>query len=288
VDGKVMAIAVAANTKALIVHGDLLKQEEIPLPKTFDEFFSAADKLKGSQLYSNSFSLAYRPGWNLTQEFVDQFLSVEPRMIGDDNKPLINNETGVAVLERMKRLAAYLPENYLEADSARVLDDLLAFRAPMSITWASNAGALENPAVSRVSGKMLVLPAPSLAVGGKPAATLWWDGFAIPVSATQEEADAAFITALEGLDSEMLSKYRDDAIWLLKAYQPGKLTKELLVAIDQGIAVYPDSEAMNILHRSLSPQIEAFIKDEKSALDALAEAEVDYLRIAKERGVPGL
>ena len=72
---------------------------------------------------------------------------------------------GVATLERMKKLAAYLPEEYLEADAAKVLDDLLKFRAPMSVLWVSSAGPLENPAVSRVAGKMEVLPAPAVVQG---------------------------------------------------------------------------------------------------------------------------
>jgi ABC-type glycerol-3-phosphate transport system substrate-binding protein len=287
VDGKVMAIGVAANTKALMVHGDLLKQEEVTIPTDYAGFIAAADKLKGLTLYNNSFSLAYKIGWNLTQEFIDQFLGVEARLLDENNKPLVNGPIGIATLERMKKLATYLPENHLEADSARVLDDLLAFRAPMSITWASNAGALDNPAVSRVAGKMLVLPAPSVVAGGKPASTLWWDGFAIPSSVSNEEAEAAFTTALEGLDSEMLVTHRDDALWLLKDYEPGKLAKELMAAIDKGIPIYPDSSATDVLHRSLGPQIGAYMRGEKTAEAALADAEADYLRAARERGVPG-
>lgn len=285
VNGKVVAIAVVANTRALMVHEELFNQEEIKIPTDYDIFLSSAEKLKGSKLYTHSFSLAYKSGWSLTQEFVDQYLSSGGEWLDNDNKPRISGEIGTATLERMKTMAAYLPDEYLEADETQALDDLLKFRAPMAVLWMSSAGPLDNPAVSRVAGKMRVLPAPATVVGGKPASTLWWDGFAIPVSATNEQAEAAFRTALEGLDAEMLQAHRDRALWLVKEYAPSRLTKDILKAIDDGIVSYPASEAIDLLRRAIGPQIVAFMEGTYSAAAALVQAEVDYLKAARERGL---
>ncbi len=292
VDGKVVAIAIAANTRALMVHKDLFTQESIAIPAGYDELIAAAERLKeGTQLYSHSLTLAYKSGWNLTQEFIDQYLGANGQWLDDANRPQVSGDLGVATLERMKKLAAYLPPEYLEADAAKALDDLLKFNAPMSVLWVSSAGPLENPAVSRVAGKMSILPAPAVVEGGKPASTLWWDGFAIPVSATNEQAEAAFVTALEGLDAEMLVTNRDNAFWLVKDYFPGRLTKEILVQIDkdngQGIVHYPASEATDLLRRALGPQIVEFMEGKKEATAALVDAEADYLKAAQERGLIG-
>ena len=69
VNGSVVAIAVAANTKALLFHADLFGQENIIAPRTYDQLFSVAAKLKGSKLHAYSLSLAFKsnhilcPSW---------------------------------------------------------------------------------------------------------------------------------------------------------------------------------------------------------------------------------
>jgi len=288
-DGRIVAIAVAANTKALIVHRELLVQEGVETPRTYDDLLKAAEKLKAvnSKLFDAPLTLAYKPGWNLTQEFIDQFLGAGGALFGESGKPSVSSETGIATLERMKKLAEYLPEDFRERDGAGVLNDLMRFTAPMSVTWVSSVGPLDNPAVSRVAGKMQILPAPAIGDSGKPAATLWWEGFAIPVSATEEEAEAAFLTALEGLDEDMLAEHGWEALWLVKDFQPGHLAKDVLAAIDAGIEPYPDSQALNLLRRALNDQIEAVVFDGRDPASALKRAEADYMKAARELGLPG-
>ena len=288
-DGRVIAIAVAANTKAMTVHRELLVQEGIGTPKTYDGLIEAVEKLKAtdSRLFEVPLTLAYKPGWNLTQEFIDLFLGAGGSLFGEAGKPSVSTEKGIAALEQMKKLAAYLPKEARERDAATVLNDLMRFTAPMSVTWVSSVGPLDNPAVSRVAGKMQILPAPAIGDSGKPAATLWWEGFAIPVSATEEEAEAAFLTALEGLDEDMLAEHGWEALWLVKDFQPGHLAKDVLAAIDAGIEPYPDSQALNLLRRALNDQIEAVVFDNRDPASALKRAEADYMKAARELGLPG-
>ena len=288
-NGKVVAIAVAANTKALVVHRELLVQEGIETPKTYEDMLEAAEKLKAvnSKLFEAPLTLAYKPGWNLTQEFIDQYLGTGGVLFDENNMPSVSAEAGIVTLERMKKLAGFLPQDFRERDAAGVLNDLMRFTAPMSVTWASSVGPLDNPAVSRVAGKMQILPAPSVGGEGKPAATLWWEGFAIPVSTTAEEAEAAFLTALEGLDDDMLAEHGWEALWLVNDYKPGRLAKEVLAAIDAGIQPYPDSQALNLLRRALNDQIEAAVFDGLDPAAALKRAEADYQKAARELGLPG-
>lgn len=289
IDGKVAAIAVAGNTNALMVHRDLFLQENIPVPRTYDELIAAAEKLKSNPLFERPLTLPLDSGWTLTQTFIDHFIASDGPLLDEQNQPRIAGPAGISVLERLKRLSVYLGEAFLaEADAGRALDDLLKFRAPMSVMWISSGGPLENPAVSRVAGKMEYLPAPRVVPEGRPAATLWWDGFAIPVSATNQEAEAAFVTALEGLDEEMLAAHQHEAFWLVKAYQPGRLTRQLLEAIDRGLPEYPASVPMALLRGALGPKLEAFMSGEMAAEVALAEAESEYRRAALERQVEGV
>jgi len=289
IDGKVMAIAVAANTKALVYHEDLLRQEGVEPPPTYEALLGAADKLKDGPLYKFPLAMAYKTGWNLTQEFIDQFLATPGAgLLDDNNLPTINNDTGLAVLERMKEVSAALQEGHLEAGPSAVLENLLKFETPMAVLWSSSTGPLENPAVSRVSGKMKVVPAPAVTEGGKPASTLWWDGFAIPVSVSPEAAEAAFLTALEGLDAEMLQTHRDNAFWMVNDYVLGRLTRDVLATIDAGIPHYPASEATALLRRALSPHLTGFMRGDADAAETLAKVETDYLQAARDRCIAGL
>ena len=105
------------------------------------------------------------------------------------------------------------------------------------------------------------------------------------MSATNEQAEAAFRTALEGLDSDMLAQNRDKAFWLVKDYFPGRLTKQLLAEVDkdggQGIMHYPASEATDLLRRALGPQIKEFMEGKKAAA-AARRAHIDSKKEAKE------
>lgn len=286
-NGKIYALAVAANMRALVVHQELFEQEKITIPKTYGDMLQAADRLKGSKLYAHSMSLAFKSGWNLTQEFIEQMLASGSNLVDERNLPLIGGELGEAALNRMKQFSDFLPKNYLEAGPSQVLDDLLKFRAPMSILWISNIGPLDNPAVSRVSGKMSILPAPAIKAGGKPASSVWWDGYGIPVSASKEQAEAAFLTVLEGLDAEMLALNQDKAFWLIKNARANRLTKNLYDELDKGMLIYPDSQALNLLRRALNSHISDFMEGKTTATQALALAETDYLRTARELGLVG-
>ena len=85
----------------------------------------------------------------------------------------------------------------------------------------------------------------------------------------------------------MLQQNRDNAFWLLKDYKPGRLTEALLKAVDEGMVHYPASEATDLLRRALSPQISKFMEGKITAAAALGQAEADYLRAARERGLIG-
>ena len=58
---------------------------------------------------------------------------------------------------------------------------------------------------SKVVGMVEGAAAPAAMAGGAPATTLWWDGFVIAKNISDEEADAAFRVALEGIDTEMVT-----------------------------------------------------------------------------------
>lgn len=308
-DGRIMAIAVAANTQVLMVLGDLLKQEGLAVPQSYQQLIAVAERIKATERVDHPLSLPFKNGWNAAQFFVDLFLGLEDGLLDAAGEPRITGESGLTVLTTMKKLATLLPRDYPEADPPKVLDDLLKFRAPMAVLWGTSAGPLDNPAVSRVAGKMEIYPAPAMRLTepdalaidrgffgkgglleppppkGVPASTIWWDGFAIAASASKAEAEAAFKVALEGLDEEMLAGNRDIAAWLIKGYRPGRLARGIIEAVRAGAPLYPASPELQLLQRALAPHLTDFLSGEVGAEAALAAAEKEYRNAAAERDI---
>lgn len=293
VDGRVVAIAVAANTMLLAYHDDLFLQVGIGPPASHNGIFLAEQFLMAEEnrLYEKGFSLPLRLGWSLTQAFFDQFLADGGQLFDDESRPLIASARGEAAVQRLKDLAALMPaepDPPLDTGPQQALENIAAFRVPMGLLWASSAAIADSPATSRVAGKLRFEPAPAIRSGAPPASTLWWDGFAISIAASEEEAEAAFRVALEGLDEDMLQLHGDRAAWLIPGYRPGRLTSGVMKAIEAGIPAFPASEHADLLRRALAPHLADAMEGKMEIAAALQAAVADFERAARERGLKAL
>lgn len=143
----------------------------------------------------------------------------------DDNTAAVNSDAGMKALETMKKTLDYTDPEVLVSDSTYVQQQFQQGKIAMANLWASRAGAMDDENESQVVGKVTMAAAPMAMEGGAPATTLWWDGIVIAANITDEEADAAFRLAMEGLDSEMVTANNEAAIWLVNGYQPGPLAE---------------------------------------------------------------
>jgi multiple sugar transport system substrate-binding protein len=214
-------------------------------------------------------------------------MGLNPVMVNADGTPAINNEAGVATLETLKAMTAYMDPEYLTSDSTFVQQQMQQGKIAMANLWASRGGAMDDAAESQVVGKINGAAAPTAVAGGAPATTLWWDGFVIAANITDAEAEAAFQVALEGIDTEMVTAHNDDAIWLIPGYVPGRLAGGAIATATANPPPpsYPSTTTQGLMHSALGNQLQAFFTGEKSAADTLAAVEADYTAAAKEAGV---
>ena len=70
---------------------------------------------------------------------------------------------------------------------------------------------MDDPAHSKVVGKIGFAAAPTIMPGGKPATTLWWDGFAIPKN-FDGDPELAFQVMMEGLEDSVVVANNNVAI----------------------------------------------------------------------------
>lgn len=284
VNGQVMAIAMMVNNQHLMYREDVLSEFRIAVPTTHAEMVAAAKFMQSYNLVDYPIGGTYKAGWNLGEEFINNYLGNGGAFFGEGNAPSINNATGVATLNTMKSLTEYMDPEYLVADSTYVQQQFQQGKIAMATLWATRAGAMDNAEESQVVGKVKMASAPMGTT--RPASTNWWDGIVLATNMTDEQADAAFRVAMEGIDTEMVQANNDDAVWLIDGYVAGSAAAGAIATANNGAAPYPSSSpGMGAMHTALGNGIAAFLTGKKDAATALADIEAAYTIAATESGL---
>lgn len=283
VDGKIMAVAMMVNNQHLMYREDILNDLGIAVPTTYDEVLAAAAKIQEAGVVDYPLGGTFMTGWNLGEEFINNYLGEGGKFVDANNMPTINNAQGVAALEVMKALTEYMDPEYLVSDSTYVQQQFQQGKIAMANLWASRAGAMDDAAESQVVGLVKMAAAPMGSVA--PASSIWWDGIVIATNITDEEADAAFRVAMEGMDTETVKANNDAAVWLIDGYVPGDLAAGAAATAQAGALPYPASSAMGIMHTVLGNGIADYLTGAKDAETTLADIEAAYVTSAKESGL---
>ncbi|MEM8655101.1 MAG: extracellular solute-binding protein [Pseudomonadota bacterium] len=287
VDGKIMAVAMMVNTQHLMYREDILADLGIETPTTWGEVLAAAQKIEDAGVVDHAIGATMKSGWNLAQEFVNMYPGFGGSFFNGDNTTAVNSDAGMKALDVMKATLEFTDPEVLVSDSTYVQQQFQQGKIAMANLWASRAGAMNDEAESTVVGKVKMAAAPLAMEGGAPATTLWWDGIVIAANITDEEADAAFRLAMEGMDTEMVQGANDAAIWLVQGYQPGPLSEGAIATATANPAppAYPSTTQMGLLHTALGNELPAFLTGERGAEATLVAVTEAYTTAAKEAGV---
>lgn len=285
VDGKIMAIAMMINTQHLVYRQDILEQLNISTPKNYDEVLEAAQKIRDAGIMRYPLTGTYKTGWNLGMEFSNLYLSYGGAFFDQSNQPMVNSEAGKKTLKMLKALSEYMDPEFLIADSTIVQKNLQQNKAAIANLWASRASAVDDETESLVAGKVGFAAAPSAVPNGKPASTLWWDGVTIAANITDQEAEAAFRTAISSLTPEMANKNKEVATWLIKGFEPSKYSMGSIANAQAGTPAYPASTPMGLMQSALGTTVSGYLIGDLSLEATLQEIESKYLTSAKESGL---
>ncbi|GAB2184292.1 ABC transporter substrate-binding protein [Roseibium sp. LAB1] len=283
IDGQIMAIAMMVNAQHLMYREDILKDLGIEVPKTYDEMLAAAEKIKAAGVVDYPIGGTFQTGWNLGEEFVNMYLGMGGEFYAADNTPTIENEQGVATLEMLKKLTEYMDPEYLVSESTYVQQQFQQGKIAMANLWASRAGAMDDPNESQVVGKVKMAGAPKAAE--RAASTLWWDGIVIAKNISDEEAEAAFRVAMNGMTPEMVKANNDAAVWLIDGYETGPLSIGVVETAQAGAVPYPASSQMGLMHTALGNGVADFLTGAKDAQTTLKDIAAAYTTSAKEAGL---
>ena len=287
VNGDIMAIAMMVNTQHLMYREDILDDLGLAVPSTYDEVLEVAAAIQDAGVVEYPLGATMASGWNLAQDFNNMFVGFGGTFYNDDSTPAVNSEAGVNALETMKALTEYMDPEYLVSDSTYVQQQFQQGKIAMANLWASRGGAMDDAAESSVVGLVGSAAAPTAMEGGPPATTLWWDGIVIAKNISDEEAEAAFRVAMEGLDQEMVQANNDAAIWLVPGYEPSEMATGAIATAtaDPAPISYPSTSQMGLMHTALGSELPAFFTGDATAEEALAAVEEAYMSAAREAGL---
>lgn len=287
VDGQIMAIAFMANGQHLYYRKDILEENGIEVPATYDALLAAAETLRANGVMETPVAANFKPGWDLAAEFVNAYLGTGAEFFEPGSAALsIDNEDGLAVLETLKAMTEYMDPDYVTYDTNAVKPVWEAGEVALATGWGSRAGAYigEDAADPEIAAQTDFAVMPSMSEGGVPAAALWWDGFAIAQNISDEDAEASFRAMVHGISPEMMAENADAAVWLIDGYEPTQAAKGVVAGLQGGAKPYPMVPYMGLLHTALGDNIAEFLQGQESAEQALDDITAAYTTAAREAG----
>ena len=287
IDGKIMAIAFMANAQHLMYRKSVLEAAGIAPPKTYEDVVAAAVTLKEKGEIASPLVANFKPGWDLGEEFINMYMGHGGEFFeAGSAAPAISGEAGMKTLAMMKAMADTMAPEYMTFDTNSLGPVWEAGGAAMQNMWGSRASALIDPAgpSPEVAADTVLAAAPTVGGGTTPAATLWWDGFAIAKNISDEDAEASFQAMMKGIAPEMAAANPAAAAWLIKGYEPTPAAVGVFETVAAGAKPYPMLPYMGLLHTALGDNLAEFMQGQESAEQALADVTTAYTTAAKEAG----
>lgn len=289
IDGKVMGIAFMANAQHLFYRKDILEENNIPVPETYMDLLQAAKTLKERGVMKYPIVSNYKPGWDLGTEFINLYLGTKGAFFKPGTAELaIDNKNAIDVLNMMKRISEYMGPDYLTYTPTTIKPIWDAGEAAFLVGWGSRTSAYlskDNPSKDIVDSTYFAA-APSMMENSIPAVGLWWDGFTISKNISDEDAEASFKAMVHAISPKrILSKYSDDAVWLVKGYKPKNRSSSGVISdMEKGALPYPMYPYMDILHSAVSANLADFMQGNESMKQALDDINSAYTASAREAG----
>jgi len=288
INGKVMAVAFMANAQHLVYRSDILEKAGLSVPKTYEEMLAGAKIIKDKGLMDYPLGGAYKAGWNLAQEFTNMYIGHGGEFFKSGSAEVsVNNAKGIATLEMLKALSAYMNPDFLTHDSNVTSAEWKAGNVAMMNMWGSRMGPLMDPEQSTPTVVKTTTLGDPMTVGGgsTPATTLWWDGWTVAKNISESDAEATFKAMMNGINPKRLDdKMMPLAVWLIEGFKPGPANVGVAAAARMNAIPYPMLPYQGLLHSALGSEIVDFMQGKEDAATALADVEAAYTAAAKEKG----
>ena len=202
IDGNIYSIPMISNTMHVFYNEPALAELGVPVPTTFDEAYAACEQVIAGG-YDIGFLYMLSAGWAWQIEFDSVLGSLGVTPIDPvSGQPNFSSPEGVHAATLLRDMWQRCAPD--AAGSYSTDDVQAAFQTGEAIlghTWASRAGAMDDPEASTVVGEIQF--APALSTGGDTvAAPAYIDGWMIPVGTPDDMVEKIFLVMLAATDLE--------------------------------------------------------------------------------------
>lgn len=201
-NGKTYGLPLHADGRIMLYRKDVFAAHGKQPAKTWPEYLELAKYFNGKDwdnTGSPKFGVAFRFNADVISSgrFAEVQAGLGGRLIGDNWKPTIDSPQSRQAMAIISELAANGPRGNLEMGASEYVNTIRLGQVPQLVVWADSAPSMDNPARSKVVGKIGWAPVP----GG--AALL--GGFGISILSSSKQASAAydFMTWLTSKSTEL-------------------------------------------------------------------------------------
>lgn len=186
-DGKQYGVPIMLSSTQFLYNKEIFEQNNIQIPKTWDELMASADALKKKNI--TPFAFGSKEGWVLSL----MHGAIAPAFYGTDfpgrflkGETKLDSPEYLKSIEALQSLTPYFPDNFEGLGMEDIRTMFATGQTAMVIDGNFDIAAIQalNPNI-----QLGAFPVPPAAAGGKPTVSTWVDGsFALNKNAKNKDA----------------------------------------------------------------------------------------------------
>ena len=195
--GDVVSMPLNGNTNVFLYRKDIYSQLNLKVPTTWDEALDNAAKIKAANVVKYPYIMrtqAASSGSSVTFDYTHILASYGGRYFnekGADWRPVINSKEGRAAATTMRNLVKFGPTATNTIGQGQVIAAMLAGDAAQAHTVFAAANQMNNPAQSKVAGKIGFAVMPKGCATCNPGIVSGTFALSVPTGLTAEREKAA-------------------------------------------------------------------------------------------------
>lgn len=196
--GPLYGLPYVGNCQLFFYRKDLFQKHGLPEPKTWSLIREAAERIQSGERGMYGYVMRAAPGNPAVADFMPVLWAFGADLLGPDGAPRLDTRQAEEALSFMVEMGRYTPPGYASFNADELAAHLLQSTAAMSIKWPAWILAMDNPAQSRVAGKVEFAAMPGEREPGRSALGNWLLG--IPAASRRIDAAFSFIRWASGAE----------------------------------------------------------------------------------------
>ncbi|HXI40801.1 MAG TPA: ABC transporter substrate-binding protein [Bryobacteraceae bacterium] len=188
--GAFYALPYVGNSQLFFYRKDLFDKYGVATPATWNEVLGAAKKISAAEKIFG-YVMRAAPGNAVITDFMPLFWAFGAEIFDSNGHAAVATPEAVECVRFMLELGKYSPPGYTGFNADEVSGHLLQSTAVMSINWPAWIAAMDDPARSKIPGKIAFAQMPSARRKGVAELGSWLLG--IPAGSKNKRRAAEFL-----------------------------------------------------------------------------------------------